>query len=114
MQMEQNETDKLEDLKEEMEGLKNVWTELDKVWNMVVGKSETLLAYANPTKMKKSVSDALEQLNSFSRRLRQYEAFEVMQSKIKKHKRLNFIIIELKSEAIKERHWQKLLKLFGV
>ena len=76
--MDGGDTDKLDNLKEEMDGLKILWEELAKVWEHISGMSETLLAYANPLKIKKAVHDAHEMLNSFSRRLRFYEAFEVM------------------------------------
>jgi len=38
-----------------MEGLKISWFELDKVWNLISGMSDTRLAYANPSKMRKAV-----------------------------------------------------------
>ena len=42
--MEQADTDKLENLQEELEGLKVVWSELDKVWETVVSICERLSA----------------------------------------------------------------------
>jgi len=53
-------------------------------------------------------------LNEFPSRFRQYEPFDDMQEKIKKFKQLNSLIIELKSEAMKERHWKRIIKKVGV
>jgi hypothetical protein len=36
-----------------------------------------------------------------------------MRERLKKRKKLNLIIIELRSEAVKPRHWVKLLLRFG-
>lgn len=44
-------------------------------------------------------------------RMRQYAAFEYVQDVLKIHLKANTIISELKSEALKERHWKQLFKV---
>lgn len=44
-------------------------------------------------------------------RMRQYAAFEYVQDVLKVHVKANTIISELKSEALKERHWRQLFKV---
>lgn len=46
--------------------------------------------------------------------MRQYAAFEYIQDILRGHLKANTIISELKSDALKERHWQKLFKVLRV
>ena len=100
---------RIEVLEEEVQGLKGVWSELNRIWISVEALRETPLTGAVPKKLKTTLDDALEQMNAFPNRLRQYEAFEAMKSRLLNYKKMNLIIIELKSEAMKPRHWKKLL-----
>lgn len=44
-------------------------------------------------------------------RMRQYSAFEFVQDAIRTHLKTNTIISELKSEALRDRHWRQLFKI---
>lgn len=50
----------------------------------------------------------MEDLNALPNRLRQYEAFDAMKQKLSKLMKSNKIISELKSEALKDRHWKNI------
>lgn len=39
-----------------------------------------------------------------------YECYEKMKFKLKQHSKMNKIIMNLKNDSMKERHWQHLLK----
>lgn len=43
--------------------------------------------------------------------MRQYSAFEFVQNTIRAHLKTNVIVSELKSEALRERHWRQLFKI---
>lgn len=43
-------------------------------------------------------------------RMRQYSAFEYVQDVLKSYQKMNTIVGELKSDALKERHWRQLFK----
>ena len=47
-------------------------------------------------------------------RMRQYAAFDFVQKMIKGYLKINVLIIELKSEALKERHWKQLMRKLSV
>ena len=47
-------------------------------------------------------------------RMRQYAAFDYVQKMIKGYLKINVLIIELKSEALKERHWKQLMRKLSV
>jgi dynein heavy chain 1 len=44
-------------------------------------------------------------------RMRQYSAFEFVTDRIRSHLKTNSIIAELKSEALRDRHWRQLFKI---
>lgn len=46
--------------------------------------------------------------------MRQYAAFEYVQDVLKSRLKANSIVTELKSEALKERHWKQLFKALRV
>ena len=100
---------RLEVLEEEVGGLKNVWTELNRVWAGIEALKETPLSGVVAKKLKSTLEEAIEQLNALPNRLRQYEAFEAMKDRLQRFKKMNLIILELKSDAVKPRHWKKLL-----
>lgn len=62
-----------------------------------------------PKKLKQSFDESFEKLNSFPARLRQYEAWDKMKSRLTNYKKMNALIMELKNEAMKTRHWKTLL-----
>ena len=46
--------------------------------------------------------------------MRQYSAFEYIQDVLRVHLKANTIISELKSDALKERHWRQLFKVLRI
>lgn len=48
-------------------------------------------------------------MNEFPNRLRQYEVFDQYKKIIANYKKVNMTLSELKSEAMKPRHWKDLL-----
>jgi dynein heavy chain 1 len=62
-----------------------------------------------PKKVKEALDQAVEQMNEFPNRLRQYQAFEEMKLLITKYRKMNITIVELRSDAMKPRHWKALL-----
>lgn len=49
-------------------------------------------------------------MNSFSNRLIQYQVYEDYKAQLTKYRKVNLLFVELKSEAMKTRHWKDLLK----
>lgn len=47
-------------------------------------------------------------------RLRQYESYDHVRKQLQSFAKVNLLIQELKSEAVRERHWKQLTKRLGV
>ncbi|EDO28558.1 predicted protein, partial [Nematostella vectensis] len=56
----------------------------------------------------------LSDMKNLPARLRQYASFEFVQKTIKTYLKMNMLIVELKSEALKERHWKTLMRRLHV
>ena len=60
------------------------------------------------------MDDALNQMTTLSSDIRQYKAYEITEKKLKTLKKMNNIISDLRTEAIKDRHWKKILKRLSI
>jgi dynein heavy chain 1 len=93
--------------------LKNVWSELSDTWKAVNELKETLWSAVLPRKIRKYLEDLIQRLKTLPNRIRQYEAFHHVQKLVKAYLKGNTIISELRTDAIKERHWKLLQKKLG-
>jgi dynein heavy chain 1 len=112
--MEPTDLGHLEPMIEEIKGLREVWSELEKVWNLVEVVREVPWNAVMPKKIREVLDNALNELTSLPNRLRQYEAYESMKSQLTKLKKANILIVELKSEALKDRHWKIILQTIKI
>ena len=95
---------------EELNDLKEIWSELAKVSNQLEQLKEQSWQVIQPRKIRKSLDELREQLKNFPARLRQYASYEHVLGRIKAYMKHNWIIVELKSSTVKERHWKQLTK----
>jgi len=61
---------RLDDLEEDIGGLKNVWQEISKVWAIVEQINETPFSAYVHKKVKENLDEALEKMQEFPNRLR--------------------------------------------
>ncbi|XP_078516318.1 cytoplasmic dynein 1 heavy chain 1 [Lissotriton helveticus] len=99
---------------EELQDLKGVWSELSKVWEQIDQMKEQPWVSVQPRKLRQSLDGLLNQLKNFPARLRQYASYEFVQRLLKGYMKVNMLVIELKSEALKDRHWKQLMKRLHV
>ncbi|XP_001636057.2 cytoplasmic dynein 1 heavy chain 1 isoform X2 [Nematostella vectensis] len=99
---------------EELQDLKGVWSELAKVWEKVDELKERPWLSVQPRKLRQSLDELLSDMKNLPARLRQYASFEFVQKTIKTYLKMNMLIVELKSEALKERHWKTLMRRLHV
>ncbi|XP_047193613.1 cytoplasmic dynein 1 heavy chain 1 isoform X1 [Scophthalmus maximus] len=99
---------------EELHDLKEVWSELSKVWEQINQMKEQPWVSVQPRKLRQSLDGLLNQLKNFQARLRQYASYEFVQRLLKGYLKVNMLVIELKSEALKDRHWKQLMKRLHV
>ena len=60
------------------------------------------------------MSKIVKDMESMSRRIQQYEAHQQLRGRIKGYTMSMKLLSELKSSALKDRHWKKIVKLIGV
>uniref|UniRef100_A0A2K5END2 Cytoplasmic dynein 1 heavy chain 1 n=1 Tax=Aotus nancymaae TaxID=37293 RepID=A0A2K5END2_AOTNA len=99
---------------EELQDLKGVWSELSKVWEQIDQMKEQPWVSVQPRKLRQNLDALLNQLKNFPARLRQYASYEFVQRLLKGYMKINMLVIELKSEALKDRHWKQLMKRLHV
>ncbi|TRY83561.1 hypothetical protein DNTS_016270 [Danionella cerebrum] len=99
---------------EELQDLKGVWSELSKVWEQIDQMKEQPWVSVQPRKLRQSLDALLTQLKNFPARLRQYASYEFVQRLLKGYMKVNMLVIELKSEALKDRHWKQLMRRLHV
>ncbi len=98
---------------EEMTDLKGVWSELAKVWSQIDEQREKQWLTVQPRKVRAALDALLGQLKEMPSRLRQYDSYAHVKKLIQDCLKAIVLVEELKSEALKDRHWKKLMKRMG-
>ncbi|GBG31493.1 Dynein heavy chain, cytoplasmic [Hondaea fermentalgiana] len=98
----------LDTLGNEIESLQEVWTSLAQVAENLAQLRELPWTAVVPKKLRVSLDAILEELRKLPSRVRQYEAFEYIQDTVREYKKTQPLIIELRSEALKDRHWRQI------
>ncbi|CAG8591249.1 25222_t:CDS:2, partial [Racocetra persica] len=106
--------DSLDIVLEELKDLKSVWSSLSKVWQSINELKETLWSSVVPRKIRQQLDNLLSSIKEMPGRIRSYEAFNYVQETVKTYLKINPILSDLKSEALKERHWRQLFKALRV
>ncbi|KIJ45695.1 hypothetical protein M422DRAFT_778888 [Sphaerobolus stellatus SS14] len=105
---------RLEPVFEELRDLKAVWTALSGVWSQITDLREAVWATVQPRKLRQQIDTLLSSTKEMPTRMRQYAAFEYVQEVLRGLLKSNVIVTELKSDALKERHWRQLFKVLRV
>jgi dynein heavy chain 1 len=101
---------RLEPVFEELRDLKAVWTALSGVWAQVGELRELAWATVQPRKLRQQIDGLLSSTKEMPTRMRQYAAFEYVQDILRGLLKSNTLVSELKSDALKDRHWKQLFK----
>ncbi|KAF8238396.1 dynein heavy chain protein 1 [Tricholoma matsutake] len=101
---------RLDPVFEELRDLKAVWTALSGIWSQINELREISWATVQPRKLRQQIDGLLSSTKDMPTRMRQYAAFEYVQDVLKGLLKSNTIVSELKSEALKDRHWKQLFK----
>ncbi|KAL5535276.1 DYN1_2 [Sanghuangporus sanghuang] len=102
---------RLEPVFEELRDLKAVWTALSGIWAQINELREITWASVQPRKLREQLNALLNSTKEMPTRMRQYAAFEYVQETLRGLLKSNIIVGELKSEALKDRHWKQLFKV---
>lgn len=105
---------RLEPVLEEIRDLKAVWTALSGVWAQVDELRETLWTNVQPRKLRQQLDGLMSSTREMPSRMRQYAAFEHVQDALRQLLKSNALLTDLRSEALRERHWRQLFKSLHV
>ncbi|KAK3491873.1 cytoplasmic dynein heavy chain [Neurospora crassa] len=95
---------------EEVQDFKSVWASLSTIWKNLNELRETLWNSVQPRKIRASIDNLIKMTKEMPSRMRQYAAFEHIQNVLRQLMKVNSILGELKSEAVRDRHWTKIYK----
>lgn len=101
---------RLDPVIEEIRDLKAVWTALSGVWSQIAEMREMPWSTLQPRKLRQQIDGLLSSTREMPSRMRQYAAFEFVQETLRQHLKSNPILSDLKSDALRERHWRNLFK----
>ncbi len=97
-------------IEEEIQELTSVWNELAAFCKDIEALKETMWTAIVPRKIRQVLEEMLNNMRNLPNRVRTYNAFISLQNQIKNYLKYNNILTDLKSEALRERHWKELRK----
>ena len=103
--------DQLGPIQAELAKLKEVWTALASICERIHTLRDTPWSAVVPRKLRSSIEEVLEELRNVPNRIRHYEAFDFIQDEVRRYKRSLTLVSELRSAALKDRHWREILAL---
>ena len=90
---------------EELQDLKGVWSELSKIWEHIEEMKDVPWLSVQPKKVRQQLDGLLTQLKDLPSRLRTYPGYEYVRKVLMSYQKVNILVVELKSDALKDRHW---------
>ncbi|KAK5998324.1 Dynein heavy chain [Cladobotryum mycophilum] len=100
----------LEATLEEVRDFRSVWSNLSTIWASLNETRDILWTAVQPRKIRQKVDDLIKSTKEMPSRMRQYAAFEHVQGVLRGFLKVNSTLSDLKSDAIRERHWHKIYK----
>ena len=95
---------------EEVHDFQSVWAALSTIWKSLDDLRDTLWTSVQPRKLRQSIDGLIKMTKEMPSRMRQYAAFEHIQSVLRQLLKVNPLLSDMKSEAVRERHWNKIYK----
>jgi dynein heavy chain 1 len=94
---------------EELVTLKEVWEAMSKPFANLQEIKDTSWSSAVMRKIRRALDDLLAEMRSLPNRVRQYDAYNYLHDQVKGYVGGHVLLSELKTEALKERHWKTIL-----
>ena len=95
---------------EEVQDFLSVWAALSTIWKSLNDLRDTLWNAVHPRKVRGALDGLIKMTKEMPSRMRQYAAFEHIQSVLRQLLKVNPLLSDMKSEAVRERHWIKIFK----
>ena len=99
---------------EELQDLKGVWSELSRIWEQIDEMKDEPWLSVQPRNLRQQMDLLLNQLKDLPARLRQYASYEYVKKLIQGFQKVIMLIVELRSDALNDRHWKTLCKQLRV
>ena len=100
----------LDAILEEVHDFMSVWAALSTIWNSLNDLRDIFWNSVQPRKLRQSIENLVKMTKDMPSRMRQYAAFEHIQSVLRQLLKVNPLLSDMKSEAVRERHWTKIYK----
>ncbi|KAK4494288.1 hypothetical protein PRZ48_014586 [Zasmidium cellare] len=100
----------LADLLAEVQDYKSVWANLTVVWEQLNDLRDQPWNSVQPRKLRQAIDNLIKTTKEMPSRMRSYAAFEHLQSVLRQLLKVNPLLTEMRSDAVRERHWQKIFK----
>ncbi|KAK3059404.1 hypothetical protein LTS18_010951, partial [Coniosporium uncinatum] len=100
----------LSGLLEEVQDFKSVWAALSTIWNSLNELRETNWTSVQPRKLRQSIEKLIAMTKDMPSRMRQYAAFEHVQTVLRQLLKVNPLLSDMRSDAVRERHWVKIFR----
>ncbi|KAK3716178.1 dynein heavy chain [Vermiconidia calcicola] len=97
-------------LLEEVQDFKSVWANLTIVWDQLNDLRDQPWNSIQPRKLRQSLDNLIKITKEMPSRMRQYAAFEHVQSVLRQLLKVNPLLTEMRSDAVRERHWVRIFK----
>jgi len=99
---------------DEITDLKEVWNAVTEPYEKLGELKNTLWVSTSPRKIRKQLDDITLELRALPNKIRQYDAYIHLNDLIKSYISGYSILSDLKTEALKDRHWKKILEELGI
>jgi dynein heavy chain 1 len=109
-----SETNVLSECIDELSDLKEVWQAVLKPFEELQKVKDTPWSSAVMRKVRRSLDDLLAEMRSLPNRIRQYDAYVHLHDAVKGYIAGHGLLSDLKTEALKERHWKTILQRLGI
>eukprot|EP01134_Creolimax_fragrantissima_P000215 CFRG0215T1 len=109
-----NKNDRLDVAIDELNRLKKTWAALSDVWTEVYKLQDMPWNTVAPRNLRKSVDELLSKMSDMNASIRQYAAYDGLRQTLRAYLKSNSLIVELKSEALRDRHWRELQRKLNV
>jgi dynein heavy chain 1 len=94
----------------EVQDFKSVWASLKSIWDNLNDLRDQPWASVQPRKLKSRLGDLINIMRDMPSGMRQYAAFEHMQNRIRQLQKVNSTLSDMRSDAMQDRHWVKIIK----
>ena len=105
---------RLQPIREELGGLKEVWGHLSACWREVDELRERVFRDVKPSEVRKALTRLQGDVSQLPNAMRSYEAFEYLRATLKSYLALNANLVELHSGVLRPKHEKAIMKELGL